>query len=65
MLTAFATVENAIRALKEGASDFVKKPFENAHLIHIVNQCFEKYRTLKGKKPGWRRRSNGSRSRTT
>ncbi len=49
MLTAFATVENAIRALKEGASDFVKKPFENAHLIHIVNQCFEKYRNLREK----------------
>ena len=47
MLTAFATVENAIYALKEGASDFVKKPFENEHLIHIVNQCLEKYRTLR------------------
>jgi len=49
MLTAFATVENAIYALKEGASDFVKKPFENDHLIHIVNQCLEKYRTLREK----------------
>jgi two-component system cell cycle response regulator len=49
MLTAFATVDNAIRALKEGASDFVKKPFENEHLIHIVNQCLEKYQTLKEK----------------
>jgi two-component system cell cycle response regulator len=49
MLTAFATVENAIRALKEGATDFVKKPFENEHLIHIVNQSLEKYKTLKEK----------------
>ncbi len=49
MLTAFATVENAIRALKEGASDFVKKPFENEHLIHIVNQSLQKYRTLQEK----------------
>jgi diguanylate cyclase (GGDEF)-like protein len=49
MLTAFATVDNAIRALKEGASDFVKKPFENEHLIHIVNQCLAKYKTLKEK----------------
>jgi DNA-binding response OmpR family regulator len=47
MLTAFATVDNAIYALKEGASDFIKKPFENEHLIHIVHQCLEKYRTLK------------------
>jgi diguanylate cyclase (GGDEF)-like protein len=50
MLTAFATAENAIRALKEGASDFVKKPFENEHLIHIVNQALEKFRTLTEKK---------------
>src|SRR5512136_3293656 len=50
MLTAFATVENAIQALKDGASDFVKKPFENEHLIHIVNQALEKSRTLTEKK---------------
>ena len=50
MLTAFATVENAIQALKEGATDFVKKPFENEHLIHIVNQASEKSLTLKEKK---------------
>ena len=49
MLTAFATVENAIQALKEGATDFVKKPFENEHLIHIVNQALEKSRTLREK----------------
>ena len=49
MLTAFATVDNAIQALKEGASDFLKKPFENEHLIHIVNQTLEKSHTLKEK----------------
>jgi two-component system cell cycle response regulator len=49
MLTAFATVDNAIQALKEGASDFIKKPFENEHLIHIVNQSLDKYRTRKEK----------------
>jgi diguanylate cyclase (GGDEF)-like protein len=49
MLTAYATVDNAIQALKEGASDFIKKPFENEHLVHIVNQCLEKHLTLKDK----------------
>jgi diguanylate cyclase (GGDEF)-like protein len=49
MLTAFATIDNAVQALKEGASDFIKKPFENEHLIHIVNQCLEKYQTLREK----------------
>ena len=47
MLTAYATVDNAIQALKQGASDFVKKPFENDHLIHIVHQALEKYRALR------------------
>jgi two-component system, cell cycle response regulator len=46
ILTAFATVDNAIQALKEGATDFVKKPFENEHLIHIVNQALDKSRNL-------------------
>jgi two-component system cell cycle response regulator len=49
MLTAYATVDNAIRALKEGASDFVKKPFEMDHLVHIINRCFEKCRILREK----------------
>jgi diguanylate cyclase (GGDEF)-like protein len=49
MLTAFATVDNAIQALKEGASDFVKKPFEKDHLIHIVHQSLDKYRTVREK----------------
>jgi len=49
MLTAFATVDNAIHALQEGASDFIKKPFENEHLIHMVSQCLERYWTLREK----------------
>lgn len=49
MLTAYATLDNAIQALKEGASDFIKKPFENEHLVHVVNQTLEKYLTLKEK----------------
>ena len=49
MLTAFATVENAIYALKEGAFDFLEKPFENERLIHTVNQCLEQYKTLREK----------------
>jgi diguanylate cyclase (GGDEF)-like protein len=27
----------------------VKKPFENEHLVHIVNQCVDKYKTLREK----------------
>jgi len=49
VLTAHVTVDDAIQALKEGASDFVKKPFENDHLIHIVHQSLDKYRTVREK----------------
>ncbi|MFQ5842094.1 MAG: response regulator, partial [Thermodesulfobacteriota bacterium] len=49
MLTAYATVDNAIQALKEGASDFIKKPFEMDHLVHIVNRCYEKCQILREK----------------
>jgi len=49
MLTAYATVDNAIQALKEGASDFVKKPFEMDHLVHIVKRCIEKSRIVREK----------------
>jgi diguanylate cyclase (GGDEF)-like protein len=49
MLTAYATVDNAILALKEGAADFIKKPFEMDHLVHIVNRCYEKSQILREK----------------
>lgn len=49
MLTAYATLDNAIQALKDGASDFVKKPFDMDHLVHIVNRCIEKTRILREK----------------
>ncbi len=49
MLTAYATVDNAIQSLKEGASDFIKKPFENEYLIHVINKTLEKCLTLREK----------------
>ena len=32
MLTAFGTVEEAVRAMKDGAYDFLTKPFQRAQL---------------------------------
>ncbi len=42
MITAYADVDNAITSLKFGADDFIRKPFDNVHLIHIVNKSFER-----------------------
>jgi DNA-binding NtrC family response regulator len=36
MITAFASVESAVQALKEGAFDYVTKPIDPDHLSHLV-----------------------------
>jgi two-component system, NtrC family, response regulator HydG len=45
MLTAFGTVEEAVRAMKDGATDFLTKPFQRAQLVKVVRQALER-RTL-------------------
>ena len=39
MITAFASVESAIQALKEGAFDYVTKPVDPDHLSHLVTNA--------------------------
>jgi len=46
MMTAFGTVENAVEAMKSGASDFLLKPFSLDQLISVVNKALE-IRTLR------------------
>jgi len=41
IMTAFATVDYAIRALKAGAWDFVKKPFDPDDLARLVEKALE------------------------
>jgi DNA-binding NtrC family response regulator len=36
MISAYASVENAVQATKAGAFDFVTKPFKNEELLHLV-----------------------------
>jgi two-component system, NtrC family, response regulator HydG len=42
MLTAFGTVEEAVRAMKDGATDFLTKPFQRAQLVKVVRQALER-----------------------
>ena len=42
MVTAFASIENAIRATKLGAFDFVTKPFKNDQLLNVLKNGLEK-----------------------
>jgi len=36
IMTAFASVETAVQALREGAHDYITKPFDPEHLSHVV-----------------------------
>ncbi len=44
VITGFATVETAIEAMKEGAYDFIPKPFEPDQLRIVVNRAWDKIR---------------------
>ena len=41
MLTAFATVVNAVEAIKKGASDYITKPFKIDELVNTIRCCIE------------------------
>jgi two-component system, NtrC family, response regulator AtoC len=41
MMTAFGTVETAVRAMKEGAFDFITKPFDTDHLLFLIKRALE------------------------
>ena len=47
VITGYATVETAIQAMKQGAYDFIPKPFEPDQLRLIVNRAAEKIRLEK------------------
>ncbi len=57
MLTAFASVDSAVQALKEGAFDYVTKPVDPDHLSHLVQNAL---RTKKLSDENWRLRQHMS-----
>jgi two-component system, NtrC family, response regulator HydG len=42
LMTAFGTVENAVDAMKFGASDFITKPLRRADIVRAVSRAIEK-----------------------
>src|SRR5438093_7347735 len=42
LLTAFGTVEEAVKAMKEGAYDFLTKPFQRAQLLRLISKALER-----------------------
>ncbi|MCW5558132.1 MAG: sigma-54-dependent Fis family transcriptional regulator [Verrucomicrobiae bacterium] len=46
IITAYATPRLAVEAIKNGAVDYLAKPFEPGELIHAVSRCAERHRLL-------------------
>ena len=46
MITAFASVESAISAMKRGAFDYVTKPFKNDEVLAVLRNAMERYRLV-------------------
>ena len=44
VVTGYGTVEDAVAAIKQGASDFVTKPFQFDHLLHVLSSALEQRR---------------------
>ncbi|HEY2988508.1 MAG TPA: sigma-54 dependent transcriptional regulator, partial [Candidatus Binatia bacterium] len=42
LITAYGTIERAVQAMKEGAYDFIPKPFEPDHLALVVQKALER-----------------------
>jgi DNA-binding NtrC family response regulator len=52
MVTAFASVDTAVRAMKLGAIDYLQKPFDNQDILALVQRLFEKRRGAHRDAPG-------------
>ncbi|GAB4240516.1 MAG: sigma-54-dependent response regulator transcription factor ZraR [Acidobacteriota bacterium] len=46
IMTAYASVETAVEAMKQGAYDYIVKPFEPDHLEHVLRKAVERKRLL-------------------
>ncbi|HIA46917.1 MAG TPA: sigma-54-dependent Fis family transcriptional regulator [Candidatus Hydrogenedentes bacterium] len=43
VMTAHASVETAVRAMKEGATDYLSKPFDKDELLMVIERVLEKH----------------------
>jgi DNA-binding NtrC family response regulator len=42
MITAYGTIDRAVQAMKEGAYDFIAKPFDLDHIVLVVERALER-----------------------
>lgn len=46
VMTAYGSVETAVSAMKEGAFDFITKPFDSDHLLMLIKRALETHRVM-------------------
>lgn len=47
MMTGYGTIDMAVRALKDGAYDFLEKPFDRDNIVRVVKNALERTRLLR------------------
>jgi len=47
MMTAFASIDLAVEAIRKGAYDFITKPFEKETILRVINKGLERNRLLR------------------
>ena len=48
MITAYGTIERAVQAIKQGAYDFITKPFDLDHIALVVEKALEREKLKRG-----------------
>jgi DNA-binding NtrC family response regulator len=43
VMTAYGTIQTAVEAMRQGAYDYITKPFEPAHLLVLIEKALEKH----------------------
>ena len=46
MITGYGTIQNAVEAMKQGAIDYITKPFQPEELLHATQKALERRRLL-------------------
>ena len=47
IMTGYGTIDTAVQALKDGAYDFLEKPFDRNHIVRVVKNCLERTALLR------------------
>lgn len=47
IMTGYGTIDMAVQALKNGAYDFLEKPFDKDQIVRVVNNCLERTSLLR------------------